>query len=115
MCVRARAMDERLEAPGVDVRRCDLEHVAAGRIDEAVDAERLSEVRDVALQRVARRLRWIVAPDLVDQRGGGDRPVRPGEKARDSERELRLKAQVGAELPFEEDMGRWFPLWEIPL
>jgi hypothetical protein len=39
----------------------------------------------------------------------------PGEKARDSERELRLKAQVGAELPFEEDMARWFPLWEIPL
>jgi hypothetical protein len=39
----------------------------------------------------------------------------PGEKARDSERELRLKAQLGAELPFEEDMARWFPLWEIPL
>jgi PspAB-like protein len=39
----------------------------------------------------------------------------PGDKARDSERELRLKAQVGAELPFEEDITRWFPLWEIPL
>ena len=39
----------------------------------------------------------------------------PGDKARDSERELRLKAQVGAELPFEEDISRWFPLWEIPL
>ena len=39
----------------------------------------------------------------------------PGDKARDSERELRLKAQVGAELPFEEDVARWFPLWEIPL
>ena len=39
----------------------------------------------------------------------------PGDKARDSERELRLKAQVGHELPFEEDMTRWFPLWEIPL
>jgi len=39
----------------------------------------------------------------------------PGDKARDAERELRLKAQVGAELPFEEDIGRWFPLWEIPL
>ena len=38
-----------------------------------------------------------------------------GDKQRDSERELRLKAQVGAELPFEEDMSRWFPLWEIPL
>jgi hypothetical protein len=39
----------------------------------------------------------------------------PGEKQRDSEREMRLKAQVGAELPFEADMTRWFPLWEIPL
>jgi hypothetical protein len=39
----------------------------------------------------------------------------PGDQARDSERELRLKAQVGAELPFEEDIARWFPLWEIPL
>jgi hypothetical protein len=38
-----------------------------------------------------------------------------GDKARDSERELRLKAQVGAELPFEGDVTRWFPLWEIPL
>ena len=39
----------------------------------------------------------------------------PGEQARDSERELRLKSQIGAELPFEEDMTRWFPLWQIPL
>jgi len=39
----------------------------------------------------------------------------PGEQQRDSERELRLKAQLGAELPWEQDMARWFPLWEIPL
>jgi hypothetical protein len=39
----------------------------------------------------------------------------PGDKARDSESELRLKAQVGAELPFEEDIARWFPLWEMPV
>ena len=38
-----------------------------------------------------------------------------GEQQRDSERELRLKAQIGPELPFEEDVARWFPLWEIPL
>ena len=38
-----------------------------------------------------------------------------GESARDGERELRLKSQIGAELPFEEDMTRWFPLWQIPL
>ena len=38
-----------------------------------------------------------------------------GDQARDTERELRLKAQIGAELPIEEDTTRWFPLWEIPL
>jgi GNAT superfamily N-acetyltransferase len=39
----------------------------------------------------------------------------PGEQARDNERELRLKAQLERELPFEADVTRWFPLWEIPL
>ena len=39
----------------------------------------------------------------------------PGDKARDTEHELRIKAQLGRELPWEEDMARWFPLWEIPL
>jgi len=38
-----------------------------------------------------------------------------GEQQRDTERELRLKAQLAIELPFEEDTARWFPLWEIPL
>jgi hypothetical protein len=38
-----------------------------------------------------------------------------GEQARDNERELRLKAQLGNELPFEEEIGRWFPLWDVPL
>ncbi len=38
-----------------------------------------------------------------------------GKQQRDTERELRLKAQLAAELPFEEDTARWFPLWEIPL
>ena len=39
----------------------------------------------------------------------------PGTQARDTERELQVKSQLGAELPWEEDMGRWFPLWDIPL
>jgi hypothetical protein len=49
------------------------------------------------------------------KRGGFYPFVPSGNKERDSERELRLKAQLGAELPFEEDLTRWFPLWEIPL
>jgi hypothetical protein len=39
----------------------------------------------------------------------------PGEKERDNERELRLKAQLEKELPIEPELDRWFPLWEIPL
>jgi hypothetical protein len=38
-----------------------------------------------------------------------------GDKKRDNERELRIKAQVANELPIEPELERWFPLWEIPL
>ena len=38
-----------------------------------------------------------------------------GRQQRDTERELRLKAQVGGELPIEPELERGFPLWEIPL
>ena len=45
-------------------------------------------------------------------------PVRarpPGDKQRDTERELQIKAPVGTELPFEPELERWFPLWGIPI
>lgn len=38
-----------------------------------------------------------------------------GDHQRDNEHELRLKAQVGAELPLEPELDRWFPLWGIPI
>jgi len=38
-----------------------------------------------------------------------------GEQQRDNQRELQLKAQLGAGLPFEPDLARWFPLWGIPI
>jgi PspAB-like protein len=41
--------------------------------------------------------------------------VPTGAKSRNNERELQLQAQVGAELPMEKELERWFPLWEIPL
>ena len=41
--------------------------------------------------------------------------VPTGQKERNNERELQLKAQIGGELPFEQELERWFPLWEIPL
>ena len=39
----------------------------------------------------------------------------PGDQQRDNERELVLKAQIGAELPVEPELERWFPLWGIPI
>ena len=38
-----------------------------------------------------------------------------GPQRRDTERELRLKAQIGTELPVEAELERWFPLWGIPI
>jgi hypothetical protein len=38
-----------------------------------------------------------------------------GDQQRDTERELRLKAQIGADLPVEAELERWFPLWGIPI
>ena len=38
-----------------------------------------------------------------------------GDKARDNERELRLKAQIEGELPIESELERWFPLWGAPV
>src|SRR5680860_1870188 len=39
----------------------------------------------------------------------------PGQQQRDNEREMRLKAQIGNEVPIEPELTRWFPLWQIPL
>jgi hypothetical protein len=39
----------------------------------------------------------------------------PGQQQRNNERELQLKAQVGSDLPFEPELERWFPLWDIPI
>ena len=38
-----------------------------------------------------------------------------GGEQRDNERELVLKAQIGKELPVEQELERWFPLWGIPI
>ena len=48
----------------------------------------------------------------------GERPPSaPGAESgqRDTERELRLKAQMASELPIEPELERWFPLWGIPI
>jgi hypothetical protein len=59
-----------------------------------------------------RKVYWI-----YNYKRGAFYPFVPagGAQQRDNERELRLKAQIGAELPIEADLERWFPLWGIPI
>ena len=38
-----------------------------------------------------------------------------GEGQRDNEAELRLRAQIGSELPVEPELERWLALWGIPI
>ncbi len=49
------------------------------------------------------------------KRGAFSPFVPTGEGQRDNERELRLRAQLGSELPVEAELTRWFALWGIPL
>ena len=58
-----------------------------------------------------RGLYWI-----YNYKRGAFYPFAPaGEGQRDNERELVAKAQVGSELPVEQELERWFPLWGIPI
>ncbi|HEX3948054.1 MAG TPA: hypothetical protein VHW47_10125 [Acidimicrobiales bacterium] len=38
-----------------------------------------------------------------------------GKEHRDSELELRTRAVLGSDLPVEQDLQRWFPLWDLPV
>jgi hypothetical protein len=38
-----------------------------------------------------------------------------GDERRDTELELRVKATLGGDLPIEQELGRWFALWGLPL
>jgi hypothetical protein len=60
----------------------------------------------------SRPLYWI-----YNYKRGAFYPFVPssGEQQRDNEAELRLRAQIGADLPVEPELERWFPLWGIPI
>jgi hypothetical protein len=62
--------------------------------------------------RQKRPLYWI-----YNYKRGAYYPFVPAgsEHQRDNERELVLKAQLGGELPIEQELDRWFPLWGIPI
>ena len=59
-----------------------------------------------------KKLYWI-----YNYKRGAFYPFGPsgGAQQRDNERELRIKAPVGADLPVEAELERWFPLWGIPI
>ena len=59
-----------------------------------------------------KKLYWI-----YNYKRGAFYPFVPagGAQQRDNERELRIKAQIGADLPVEAELERWFPLWGIPI
>jgi hypothetical protein len=42
-------------------------------------------------------------------------PDQGGQEQRSTERELQIKAQLGADLPVEPEIERWYPLWGIPI
>jgi hypothetical protein len=42
-------------------------------------------------------------------------PATGAAESRDNERELRLRAQIGSELPVEPELERWLALWGIPI
>jgi hypothetical protein len=57
------------------------------------------------------RLYWI-----YNYKRGAFYPFVPtGAEQRDMERELVLKAQIGQELPVEQELERWFPVWGAPI
>jgi hypothetical protein len=64
------------------------------------------------VDRGKRPLYWI-----YNYKRGAFYPFVPAgsEHQRDNERELVLKAQLGGELPIEQELDRWFPLWGIPI
>ena len=58
-----------------------------------------------------RRVYWI-----FNYKRGTFYPFVPrGDKERDMESELRLRAALEREVPLEQDPERWFPLWDVPL
>ncbi len=38
-----------------------------------------------------------------------------GQKNRDTEQEMKILSALGQEIPFEKDMGFWYPMWDLPL
>jgi hypothetical protein len=80
---RASPVEQRREPPRVDLPLLEPQHVPRSSGEEdalAFVAKQLPELRDVSLEDLGRRRRWVLAPDLLDQTVGRDDPVRVQEQ-----------------------------------
>ena len=97
----------------------DVEDLAVGvnAVSDALDARRLRQPRPVRGLRLRGPPTGKPVYFIYNYKRGTWYPFVPagGEQQRSTERELQIKAQIGAELPIEQELERWFPLWGIPI
>ena len=94
-----------LEAVQVELAGLDVHEVAGrAREEDRVGAERLAQPRHVDLERVARRRRRVLGPQLLDQAVAGDDPV--GLQQQDRQQRALLRAAEREPAPVRADLER---------
>jgi hypothetical protein len=102
------------------LRDTDLEALVSSVnvVNESLEAAGYSEqllCAVFAFEPTTRRHKEGEAYWIYNYKRGAFYPFLPrGDKERDLEGELRLRATVARELPLEQEPERWFPLWSIP-
>ena len=97
-------LDQLLEPLHIELAGGDLQDVAARPREHHLVPERLAQLRDVALQRLAGGLRAIIAPEVVNQPIARDELVRPQRKDRE---QLALSAAADDERPIAVSDLKW--------
>src|SRR3954447_15991687 len=100
------------------LRDNDLEDLAVG-INAVSDALEINGYKDRVLCAVFAFKESAGTPlyFIYNYKRGTWYPFVPasGDKQRNTERELQMKAIIDKELPVEPELDRWFPLWGIPI
>jgi len=100
------------------LRDTDLEDLAVG-VNAVSDALEINGYKDRVLCAVFAFKDTDGSPLylIYNYKRGSWYPFVPatGDKQRNTERELQVKACLGTELPLEAELDRWFPLWGIPI
>ena len=100
-------------APSVEDLAVGINAVSSS-IETAGHGERLL-CAVFALHRREGRARSTSSTTTSAATGTRSCPPPARQQERSTERELQIKAQIGAELPIEPELERWFPLWGIPI